>query len=296
MIEMKKSAFIISKPFQYINASNIEDLQTKDCFIIDNFYDAEKFTNLVREYSNNWNDVQIYKNNYKALDYIIKNKSKYSKVYIDSDFGVILSFYLNRLKAIDLYTYEEGYASYNFIRNKSSVKDRIKWLVSDILGLKNWVGGHSKTKGMYLYQPEMFVKKIGAQKGKEIKSFSKPISDHMFSLKEIAILFDKIDFTIFKDKKVLLYMTNYHININVSAELESNYKDYKKVLKPHPQMGIDKEFFELFDYVVENYLPAEILIQRLLTYCSDLTILHEGSFALEYFKEDKKMKPILLSK
>lgn len=39
----KKSAYLITKPLQYINATNIPDKNKKICFLIDDFKDSEFF-------------------------------------------------------------------------------------------------------------------------------------------------------------------------------------------------------------------------------------------------------------
>ena len=48
----KKSCYIVTKPIQYINATNIEDDNDKDCFITDTFFDANKFAKEMQKKSN----------------------------------------------------------------------------------------------------------------------------------------------------------------------------------------------------------------------------------------------------
>jgi hypothetical protein len=59
-------------------------------------------------------------------------------------------------------------------------------------------------------------------------------------------------------------MTNYHINSDVQEALLVKYQYCTKVLKFHSLMGVYEEFFKLFDYMTENFLPAETLIERLV--------------------------------
>jgi len=290
---MKKSVFIISKPLQYINATNIADDNLKDCIITNSFFNAQKFCDIVKENSNRWETIKFSKNTYTAVREVIKNKNEYEKLYIDSDFGIILSFYFYQLGSIQIYTYEEGYASYTFIRSSKTFIDRFKNNVANLIGLKNWVGSHSKTVGLYLYQPLKFIENIGLPKNKKLLSFEKPLSKHIYSLKEISILYENINFEIFKGKDVLLYMTNYYANPKI-PNLITAYPNALKVIKPHPQMSVDDKLFSKFDQVIENQLPAEILIDKILGQCNRLTVVHEGSFALEYFKGDERVNEILL--
>jgi hypothetical protein len=291
---MKKSVFIITKPLQYVNASNIEDYNLKDCIISNTFHNAEEFSNIVEEYSDRWAKVKFCKDTLSALKYTIKNRHQYSRLYIDSDFGILLSFYLYKLGPIQIYTYEEGYASYLFIRNGNTFVSKLKRFVSKILGLKNWVGGHPKTKGMYLYQPEKFNKNIGEQNKKFLMTFKQPFFEHLKSLKEISVLFNDLDIEAFRGEDIVLYMTNYYIN-DKAINLLTSYPNHLKIIKPHPQLSEMQAVFSKFDIVIENYLPAEILIEKILSLSNSLLIIHEGSFALEYFKRNENINEILLN-
>jgi hypothetical protein len=289
---MKKSAFIISKPIQYVNATNIPDTDSRQCFLVNEFYNVEKFKSLVEQETSYWQHVSIYETKLDAVKYVIRHKDEFSRLYIDSDFGIVLNFYLKKLGPVEVYTYEEGYASYSFIRKSATFKDRFKAWVAGLLQLENWVGAHPATKGMYLYQPEKFQKTIGNYK--PIYAFRKPFMEHIFALDEIKALLGNIQEEVFADKNVLLYLTSWNVHPAFEEYMDKGTFDYR-VIKPHPHIKHHITFSQ-FDLVVDNYIPAEVLIRAIMAHCRTLTILHEGSFALEYFQTSSKLKLVLLDK
>lgn len=287
---MKKSAFIITKPIQYVNATNIPDANSRECLLVNSFHNVLKFKTIVEQQATYWDKVSFFSTRQDAVKYVIQHKDKYERLYVDSDFGIVLGFYLKKLDPVQLYTYEEGYASYSFIRKPSSIKEKVKIWIANMLQLKNWVGAHSVTRGMYLYQPEKFKKNIGDFK--PIFAFRKPFMEQVFSLPEIQVLLGNIEEDSFDGKDVLLYLTSWKVHPLFEEYIKNGSYDYK-VIKPHPHIRGDVTFFR-FDLVVDNYVPAELLIKAIMTNCKSLTVLHQGSFALEYFTIGDKLKEILL--
>lgn len=274
-----KSAYIISKPLQYINASNIEDENEKDCILVNYFYDAQGFKKRVEEVSEYWSDVYLVDSTYSAVNLLLKNKNKYNKLFIDSDYGILLYFLLYCLKGITIFTYEEGYASYSYIRKPDSILSKFKILVSKMLGIKNWVGGHPLTKGMYLYNKKKFEDNI--KTSKEVLSFRKPFFDHVFELKELNLnTFERS----YIGESVLLYLPNYFFNDKIRYYLE-HYKGFYTMVKPHPYMETEKiDGLQLFEKITQTNTAAEVLLVQLARECRRLIIIHEGSFAIEYIK------------
>lgn len=275
----KKSAYIISKPLQYINASNIEDENEKDCILVNYFNDVQGFKQRVVELSDYWSKVYLVDNTYSAIKFLLKNKNKYNKLFIDSDYGIFLYFLLYFLYGITIFTYEEGYASYSYIRKPDSLLSKFKILISKIFGIKNYVGGHPLTKGMYLYNKRKFKDNI--KTSKDVLSFRKPFFDHVFELKEINLnIFDRS----YVGESVLLYLPNYFFNSKIKDYLES-YPEFYTMIKPHPYMNPDKiEGLQLFEKIVQTNTAAEVLLVKLVRECGRLVIIHEGSFAIEYIK------------
>lgn len=282
---MKKSAYIITKPLQYINATNIPDSLTKDCFLIDYFYNTENFYNIIKKYSSHWDNVKIFQSRYSAIFMIIKNKKEYKNLYVDSDYGILITFLFLMLSNIKIYTYEEGYGSYRFIRKNKSLKDKIKSTFYAIMGCKNWIGGNRYTKGIYLYHPNVFRNLIKQNK-KELFAFSLPFNVHLNNLSELSFLSQQIKTELYSDKKVLIYLTSWTINPKITTIL-NKYPDYLKILKPHPHLKSKNVEEYNFDMVYDNSIPAEILISKISQVSKKMVLVHENSSSLIYLNSDQ---------
>lgn len=276
---MKKSAYIITKPLQYINATNIPDDLDKDCFLIDLFFNIEDFFKSISRYSTHWKNIKIFKTRYAAILSVIRNRKTYEKLYIDSDYGIVLTFLFFMLGNIKIYTYEEGFGSYRFIRNNKSIKDKIKSFIYTLLGCKNWIGGNICTTGSFLYFPEAFKKLISVKK--ENYLFKNNFITHLNKLVEINQFYDSISFEQYRDQKVVVYLTSWEINSKVNSILK-NYLDYIKVLKPHPHIKEQFDTENIYDFIISNSYPAEYFLSQLYNVCKDLVIIHENSSALIY--------------
>jgi len=287
---MKKSAYIITRPLQYINATNIEDENLKDCYLEDNFNSFELFVSNIRSKSNYWDKVYTCKTKQLGLFKIILNRRKYSKVYLDSDLGILLRISLILLFPLKIYVYEEGFASYTAeYRGKKTFRDIILTAIDKILCGKNWSGGSARTQGIYLYQKHAFRKIVSDTTSKEMLDFKSKFSDHLVSIPEINFLFKGIDFELFRDKEVLLYISSWTIN-NKLKEYIDKYPKHIKIIKPHPhikEFSFDNDYFE---HIIENMLNAEIVILEIMKVCKELIIIHEGSAAMLTFKNSLKLK------
>lgn len=287
---MKKSAYIITKPLQYINATNIEDDNLKDCYIEDNFSSFTLFVNSIRSKSSHWDNVYTCKTKQLGMFKIILNRRKYSKVYLDSDLGILLRISLILLFPLKIYVYEEGFASYTAAyREKKTFKDIILTIIDKILCGKNWSGGSARTRGIYLYHKNAFRKIVSDTTSKELLNFKSKFSDHLVSIPEINLLFERIDFELFRDKKVLLYISSWTINKHLKEYMDK-YPNHVKIIKPHPHIKELSFTNNYFEHVIENMLLAEIVIFEILKVCTELIIVHEGSAAILTFKDSLKLK------
>jgi gamma-glutamylcyclotransferase (GGCT)/AIG2-like uncharacterized protein YtfP len=183
------------------------------------------------------------------------------------------------LSKIKIYTYEEGYGSYRFIRNNKSIKDKIKSKIYSALGCENWIGGNIYTTGSFLYYPNTFKKLISVKK--ELYSFKNNFISHLSGLVEINQYYNSNSFEHYRNKKVIVYLTSWKINPNINTILIS-HQDFIKVLKPHPHIKEQVEFENIYDYKISNSLPAEYLLSILYNLCKELVIVHENSSALIY--------------
>jgi hypothetical protein len=287
---MKKSAYIITKPLQYINATNIEDENLKDCYLEDNFNSFDLFVNSIRSKSSHWDKIYVCKTKQLGLFKIILNRRKYSKVYLDSDVGILVRLSLFLLFPLKVYVYEEGFASYTAAyRGKKTYKDIVLSLVDKILCGKNWSGGSASTTGVFLYHKNAFRNIVSDTTSKQLLDFKSKFSDHLMRIPEINFLFNGIDFELFRNQKVLLYLSSWEINKDLNFYIDK-YPDYIKIIKPHPHIKELTYVNDNFNHVIANMLPAEIVISEIVKVAKECIVVHEGSAAMMTFKESDNFK------
>lgn len=287
----KKSCYIVTKPIQYVNATNIEDNNDKVCYITNTFSNAGKFALDMENRSKYWDKIFFVESKHKVLFNILRHKSEYSSIYLDSDMGILLRFLLVLLYPVDIYVYEEGLASYASALRQPEGKgiNFYKFFIDFFFG-KNWSGGSFRTKGIYLYHPEVFKSIVNTNKKKQILSFKQPLINHVNSLDDIKIYYSTEKIDSWRGKNILLYLTSWTINPEYE-DIYNLYPDYIKVIKLHPH--IDKNSISTnlhqFDYYPDSTMPAEILISLFIEIADTLVIIHEGSAAMLNFVSDKKI-------
>ena len=275
-----KSAYIITKPLQYVNATNITDLNAKNLFVVDNFNNADKFIESIKIKSSHWDKIFIFKKKEFALINIIFNRSKYDKIFLDSDFGLSVRLLLFFLIGKFVYVYEEGLASYTLNLRPNNILHFFLKIFDFILCGAGWSGSSFINHGIYLYRPNSFIEIIKNDlKGKKIYSFNKKFMDHITQLPEIDYLETGLKFHDYVNQKVLLYITAGKVNLNVLPILEI-HNDFIKILKLHPNEKVDDLNSFYFDTSINNTLPIELVILEFLKHVQKLVIVHESSAAM----------------
>lgn len=277
-----KSVYIVSKPLQYVNATNINDPNSsRDLLIINKFKDAKKFKIFLTQHSNLWSNILYFNSVYSAFLYIIIYQRKYNNLFIDSDYGIILQFYLSLLFNLKIYTYEEGYGSYIPVISDKNTFSKLKHKLHILLGGQYQIGGSRFTSGVILYYPEAY--KIQFPKySKNILSFKKPFLSHLKTLNDINKYFSSIKFDIFENQDVLVYLDSNVLNKNY-LDILTKHPTYFKVFKPHPYKKKDEVLRPEFDLVFDLPIPAELMISEILNRCNKLVIIHGGSTAMISF-------------
>jgi hypothetical protein len=290
----KKSAYLITKPLQYINATNIPDDLDKDCFLVDYFSDSNIFFKNIQKYSTNWCQILHFKNKYSALFYILNRKKSYEKIFLDSDFGLLYRIILLLYWNVKIYVYEEGFGTYRKkIRESKTLKDKVLLKIDTLLG-QNYIGGYRRTKGIFLYHPEAFSKLVAPSSKKELLNFKTKFHEHLETLHEVSILFPEDLRKRTKGKDVLLFLTSWKIESGY-RDILKKYNNHLKILKPHPHIKNNIGIEEDFDITVRNSLPAEILIAELGAYSRSLIVIHQNSSALMYITNIETIKEINIS-
>jgi hypothetical protein len=287
----KRSAFIITKPLQYINATNIYDNNSKELYIIPNFNNFIVFFNAIKNKSNIWDSIFIRKTKEIALIRLVIKQRSYSRIYLDSDFGILLRFILFFFLKVKIFVYEEGIASYtNDIRVDSNLKCKVRTFLDKLLLGDTWSGSSYKTVGIYLYHKDVFLKLLNYNIGnKNILSFNKNYLEHLVEIKEIEFLYEKINFNNYIGKDILLYLTAGNINKDVYKIL-LKYPNFYKILKLHP---FHKDIFDVkFDESIDSSLPAELLISKINLLANSIIVVHESSAAILNIINDVKFSDI----
>ncbi len=291
---MKKSAYIITKPLQYINATNIPDDSVKDCLLINYFANVDEFHQNVKQFSRNWNQILKFKNRYLALIYVLFRKRKYSKLFVDTDFAIVNRLILYTLYPVKIYVYEEGFGNYRkTIRLNNTIRQKTINFFDSYLGY-NHLGGFNRTKGIYLYHPDIFLKLVSPNTKKQVLPFKTGFQQHLTILPEISTLFPTQILQKIKGKDVLIYLTSWEINSKY-IEIMQKYPDHIKILKPHPHIKNKTGIEKYFDITITNSLPAEILIAEIANNSNTLIIVHQTSSAMLYFQNIPNFKEYNLS-
>lgn len=305
---MKKnsSVFLVTKPLQYFNASNIDDPNFRICLIVNYFTNAETLYNKIKNQSTYWDEILFFKNNFDALKWVIDNINSVNKLYLDGDYGFKKYFYLNKLSGIDIYVYEEGEASYyNNLKDKSIRNNFLIKLFYRLLGNHDYLGGYKNTKGIYVYDIQKH-KCLKPNYNKEIRSFGEPFIRHLINFRDRDLFLNEKSKEIIrhlKNQKVLLYLSGWFTSkseSNYSFKNELNnillqYPKHIKILKPHPHIKTDSdEDNKLFDFLITGEVLAEYFISEVLNEAEELIVIHHGSSALQYFTDQKKIKSIIL--
>lgn len=291
----KESIYIITKPLQYINATNILNNSKKTCLLVNYFDNSKKFFEDINKKSTYWSKSVWCKDRYEAFFYVLKNKNKFDTLYIDTDMGTLNRFFLTLLYPLKIIIYEEGFGNYRAqIREKKTGYKKVLNLLDSLTG-PNYLGGFKNTKEIYLHHPNAFFKLVDKEPNKKILNFNTSFEEHLSSLKEVSYsLPSKVEESI-KNKNVLLYLTARNLDQNFKEVLKK-YKDYYKILKPHPQLVGDTGFQDFFDCTIEHQVLAELLINNLLQQSVKVTVLHHGDTTLLNLKENKNLVYVNISK
>lgn len=276
----KRSAYIVTKPIQYINATNIVDDNLKDCLLIDLFSDSDLFYNQIKTGSDHWDRVLLFKNRQSAFNHLIRNRNQYEKLFLDSDQGIVTLYRLFRLRTIRIFTYEEGYGSYRRLRDEGVPFEKLKLLIYRAIHCGNYFGSSYYTQGIILYHPKAFQKLIPENR-KALFTFEKSFVQRLMSLKEMAYLYESLDFEKYRDKHLVVYLSTWMVNPQALSIL-SEFSSFYKVYKPHPHIKKVNGISDPFDEVLQGVIPAEIFLLLVSQYCSKLVVIHENSTALLY--------------
>lgn len=305
-----KSVFVISKPLQYFNATNIPDVNDKIALISNSFKNADTFFEMVKKHSTYWDSVFLFNTNKEALQWLIDNKHNVDNIYLDADYGFSKHEILRKIKGKRIFVYEEGLGTYepnlrlattkNIVKNFTpftKIKVKLFKYIYDVLGMKDHHGGNPHTEGLYLYDVARHKTAVPEFNKKRL-SFKNSFVDHLVDFEDKFLLYKKDEELLKKThgRTVVLYLSSWSIHSEIKALL-TNYPDAIKIAKPHPQIEASAytSFYNAgIDYIIQGENMVEFLIYDLLLSSQNLIVVHHNSAALQYLRNNKKLNEVIV--
>lgn len=292
-----KSYYICTTPLQYFNATNIHDVNYKVCIINTSFNQGGFFFNQVELKSTYWKEVISVDNWKDAYKILLDNKASIENLYIDSDSGLQINYYLYKLSNINIFVYEEGIGNYRIFGEKSfTPKNLIISTLNKAIGNKSYLGGSRFTNGVYIYNTSKFSESLNNPKVPILK-FNKSFLEHLNEHPEKDLfLSDKVRTFIetLAGRKVVLYLTAWSASESI-CQIMNNYPNYYKILKPHPHFKSEMEQFEnTFDKILTDFVFLEAFIYELSRHVEILTVIHHNSSALMYLNDVNNIKSVII--
>jgi hypothetical protein len=278
--------YIASKPMQIAVSSIIAGSNKEDSclIIIDMFHDAEAVFKEIQSIGD-WKKVLFVKNRF--ISFVKGSLLKPTKTYIDGDIGTRLALYIAYYKFASrtkhIYVYEEGIGTYRNDIYTPSYKTKI----FNMLGISTVFGGSWFCSGVCVFEPEKYAERIKIKNKRfTILKITKSMKNYC---EENATYLNKIyNFSpesIGKGNKCFLYISDWHFESSFTDTADRAYD--KKLIKLHPNIKNTFNLEGLHDFdVVENKVPAEILISALSKKYSQVQVLHHGSSVAHYMKYD----------
>ena len=284
----KTDIYVCCKPLQYFNARNIPQTfhpeHRRILIIKTRFNKADEFYEMVKANDDQWDEV-IKVPNSTSL-YRIFLFRRFNSLIYGYDTSSILGL-LHLIKRFDFYLLEEGISTYLPIGGFGGKKNLIQSLIDRITGVSN-AGGYTRfVKSAFVYYPELYIKIRNPKFAPSTfaKPFIKKVSEDMHLFLSVSNVIDNETLAI-SNSQVLLYITNWNINqciIEKMVQVADNY-DYC-IIKPHPHIT-DYSSLNKTDFVVFNSnLMVEFLLCLWLKQGNKITIYHEGSTSIFYYRD-----------
>lgn len=287
MFNRDLSVVYVTRPIQYLNATNIPNLGNQCILLLENSFSGYEKVRAIAEQDSRW--VQIVRvNSFKdVMRWLFLHQFSISKLYTFTDNGLSWQIIYDLLFGVEICLYEEGAATY-MPRELSGLK-KILYSIANFGRIANrvYLGYNKNIHKIYVYDTILHKKSIGCSK--EVVTFEKPF----FELAKSRALasFYYPDCTKFYAKKVLLYITSWDYNEEILPVL-SQYESYYKVLKPHPHFEGYDEIVHIFDEVIDSTCIAEFLISDMLVQCQELIIIHQCSTCILHLDNFQNVKII----
>ena len=277
------SAFLVTKPLQFLISQSIlsQLALEEECtlLIVDGFSNSSEFSERVSQCDLGWRHVKWFATKKQAFNFL--RKAKFSKVFVDSDVGFqnLMSLLNIRSKNqhLKIFVYEEGIGSY-----RDDLYKGFRKKVLDFIGAGTNFGGCVLTSGIYLIEPEKFLKKFPNHFNR-CKKIEKNVSEIIeLNISKFTYLFGINDLlcTIASNamsEQCVIYFSSWQVDISTVERLLSDSDD--KYIKLHPHLKDQKLDFaggEEF-FCLPSNIPAEIIVPALCQVYEKVSIYHHNS-------------------
>lgn len=278
--------FLITKPLQLMIVlaiiEQLPKLVKKELLIVDYFVGAKEVSQRLATVEILNSSVIFLENDAEAFH--LACKKRYAKLFIDSDVGfkrnlTLLNLAIHSKKTI-LVVYEEGLGTY-----RNDLYKGIKKKILLLLGCGVNFGGNWFTKELYIYDPKIYLTNIRKIK---IEKIRKSISQLLADKKQLLANIFAADyfFNHLKDVKktnCVIYLSGWSVDNACLDMLKNSTKMVYVKLHPH----IKNHTFNEFDYfLVDTYIPAEIVINELSMVYLNVIVVHHGSSVSRYVENE----------
>ncbi len=286
MKELKKWAFIVTKPIQLIIVLAIlnDKLINGKITILfcDSFNNAFEIENRFRIAFNEKIHTLRSKDRIQAIDIAAKNKFDY--LFIDSDVGLqhyiaLLKFKLRNISSI-ICVYEEGYGTYTLDSYKGSVKQILTYF-----GIASCFGECVFTKKIFLYDSNEYIQKFKFQvhKVETIRTSLWEIIQIQRSLLNKIFETNKLITKVINSNICRIYLTNYNVDVNFLRRFMQKEGDLFIKYHPHIKKAPKHEILELLD----TSTPFELILMELLENYKKIIIYDYNSAVRRYISDPR---------
>jgi hypothetical protein len=182
---------------------------------------------------------------------------------------------------------EEGAGTYLPGGGSGGRKNMIQCILDRISGVStDW--GHTRfVKGAFVYYPELYSK---LRKPPFVpmpfeKPFVEKVSENVNFFLTLSDVIDN-ELVAICNSRILLYITDWIISDNIILRMEQESKDYDYcIVKPHPHIKEFQSFEKIGLSIFKSNLMVEFLLCLWLQQGNKITVFHEGSTSIFYYRE-----------
>lgn len=282
--------YICSKPLQIMIAMILNQSTKKNyIYIVDSFHSAKNVSNSIF-LQKRFLETNFFPSRNAAI--LAAAQQKPATIFIDSDIGLKTQLTLIRAKIIapktQIHVYEEGVGTYR----TDIITNPLKLLVYRLTGTARHFGGSLFTKAVWIFNENLYSKRIPHLKHKARKIYPPLIDWIQDHTKELVNIFSP-DFKLPESSNrdaAYLYLTDWEIDRRVLKNLDFRENFF---VKPHPHI---KQ--EIINEVRINYhatwlpapIPAEIVLILLCSYYKSVHVIHSNSSAVMYMQGFQNLK------